>query len=125
MGNAKPGHTSVDTQIESNIVPSLKIHPRRSLFQHDQHIEQFILIWLDKSSQENSLHSLHTKTLLKQINNDRCLFFDDIDLCLSNIDVLKKENKKMIVVISGSFAKEILSKNKDLPTMNIFCQDYN
>lgn len=125
MGNAKPGHTNVDTQIESNIVPSPKIHPRRSLFQHDQHIEQFILIWLDKSSQENSLHSLHTKTLLKQINNDRCLFFDDIDLCLSNIDVLKKENKKMIVVISGSFAKEILSKNKDLPTMIIFCQDYN
>ena len=124
MGNANRGQP-VDTQIRSSVSSSSNSPPRRSIFQNDQRIDPFILIWLDESSQENSLHSLYTRSLLKQINDEHCLFFDKVDLFLSEIDKLKNENKKLLVITSGSFVKQILPNIKDLPTVIIFCRDYN
>ena len=102
--------------------------PKRciSLTPHDEKINQFTLIWLDEKSNENSLDSLRTKTLLRQINNDQCLFFDDANMFLNEIEKMHYESKKMLVVISGSFAKTILPKTQEtISTIIIFCGNYN
>lgn len=123
MGNANH-RKKIDNQIEPTGIPSSKSPSRRSHFQYDQRTGESILIWLDSGSQENSLQSLHTRALLKQINNDRCLFFDRVDPFLSTMAELQSGNKNIICVISGSFAKEVIPKNIDIVRMIIFCQDY-
>ncbi|CAF4127346.1 unnamed protein product, partial [Rotaria sp. Silwood1] len=43
------------------------------LLDDDENYELFTIVWLDQISNTNSLDSLRTKTLLKQINNnDNC-----------------------------------------------------
>ena len=66
-------------------------------------IDPFTLIWLDEKSNENTLDALHTKSLLRQINNDFCFFFDNPNIFLYEIEKMHHENKKILVVMSGSF----------------------
>ncbi|CAF5139679.1 unnamed protein product, partial [Rotaria sp. Silwood1] len=56
------------------------------LLDDDENYELFTIVWLDQISNTNSLDSLRTKTLLKQINNnDNCFFYNDINLFLDDI----------------------------------------
>ncbi|CAF1479685.1 unnamed protein product [Didymodactylos carnosus] len=72
-------------------------------------------IWLDDSSQENSLDSLRIQTLFREINNDNYLFFDRSDKFLFEIEKLTMKHIKLLVVMSESLVKEVLPKiNKDI-----------
>jgi archaellum biogenesis ATPase FlaH len=92
---------------------------------HNQRKDQFSLVWLDETSQHISLDSLRTKMLLLEINNNDCLFFDDSDKFLTEIERIKTKNTKLLVVMSGSFAKQVLSAVKDISTIIIFCTNTN
>ncbi|CAF3268740.1 unnamed protein product [Rotaria sp. Silwood2] len=92
----------------------------------EKQTDPFMLIWLDEKSNENTLDTLRTKTLFRQINNDLCLFFDNPNIFLHEIEKLHHENKKVLLVVSGSLAKMILSRTVDtIATIIIFCSNYN
>jgi tetratricopeptide (TPR) repeat protein len=114
---------SKQAQNETNVLPpSNPISICRS-HSNEERSEQFILIWLDGYCEENSLDTLRTKTLFRQLS-DRCLFFNRTDLFLNEIGKIKSENKKILVIVSGLFAKEILPKTKEiLSTIIIFCRN--
>jgi predicted negative regulator of RcsB-dependent stress response len=118
---------SANQQIQSDSIISSNLPSRRCLSLNDERMEPFTLIWLDESAQENSLDSLRTQTLFREINNDICLFFDEPDQFLSDIERMITERKKLLVVMSGSFAKEVLPKIKfdSISTIIIFCGNYN
>ena len=84
--------------------------------------EQFILVWLDRDALKHSLDSLRTKTLLQRLNKNHCSFFDKVECCLSEIKELCSNNKKIFLVVSGSFASQILPEIKEtISTVIIFC----
>ncbi|CAF1352734.1 unnamed protein product [Rotaria sp. Silwood1] len=98
------------------------------LLDDDENYELFTIVWLDQISNTNSLDSLRTKTLLKQINNnDNCFFYNDINLFLDDINEKIKFENKILLVVSGSFAERILSISTKLDatisTIIIFCND--
>ncbi|CAF1042827.1 unnamed protein product [Rotaria sordida] len=113
-------------QIQCDPHISLNTLPRHNLSLNEERIEPFNLIWLDEHSQDNSLDSLRTQTLFREMNNDNCLFFDRSDQFLFEIEKLTMEHRKLLVVMSGSFAKEVLSKiHNNISTIVIFCRNYN
>ena len=90
---------------------------------NDESIDQFTLIWLDGAALKDSLDSLRTKTLLRQLNNNHCLFFDDVKLFLLELERLKNTDHKILLIVSGFFAEEILSQTRDtIAAIIIFCR---
>ncbi|UJR08045.1 hypothetical protein I4U23_012322 [Adineta vaga] len=92
----------------------------------DETIDSFTLIWLDIQSKGNDLDSLRTKRLLLEINQ-KCLFYDDCQLFFHDIDQMKFENKKVLLIVSGSFIELVLSRSgiKTIISMIIiFCRHY-
>ena len=125
MGKSN-GKISADKHIQCDPFISTNIAPPRCLSFNDEPFEPFTLIWLDESSQENSLDSLRTQTLFREINNDNCLFFDKPDRCLLEIEKMTMDHKKLLVVMSGSFAKEVLPQlHNQISIVIIFCGNYN
>ena len=117
------GHRAVKLN-KNNRLASKTSNRCRSL--NGERLDPFVLIWLDEKSTENSLDTLHTKTLLRQINNDGCLFFDNPDIFLREVEKTHQENKRIIAVVSGSLAKMVLPKTKEIiSTVIIFCSNYN
>jgi hypothetical protein len=112
-------------QIQCEPSISSKTLSRHYLALNNQRIYQFSLVWLDETSQHSSLDSLRTRMLLLEINNNNCLFFDDPDKFLIEIERIKTKNTKLLVVMSGSFAKQVLPAVKDIPTIIIFCANNN
>jgi len=124
MGISSPKSAGY-TQLQSESSMSSNTLSRGNSALNNQHIDQFSLIWLDEKSHHSSLDSLRTKMLLLEINNNDCLFFDDTDKFLLEIQRIKNKNRKLLVVMSGSFAKQILSSVNDIPTIIIFCKNNN
>lgn len=86
----------------------------------------FTLIWLDEKSNENTLDTLRTKILLRQLNNDHCVFIDHVSTFFLTIERLKLENRKILVIVSGSLAKTVLPVIQEtVSTTIIFCNNYN
>ena len=99
----------------------------RCLSLNDERTEPFSLIWLDENALTGSLDTLRTKTLFFQISNNNSQFFDGISDFFKEIDKIKIEHRKILVVMSGSLAKDVLPKIPQdiIPTVIIFCRDYN
>ncbi|CAF1393953.1 unnamed protein product [Adineta steineri] len=112
---------------EEILIDDLSLKPIKRCFSlQEEKNKELILIWLDEKSGDDTLDTLRTKTLLRQINNDHCLFFNQINPFLNQIEILKNKNMKILVVISGSFAQIILPKIHDIiSTIIIFCGNYN
>jgi hypothetical protein len=129
---------------ERQEIPSTELTAalKRSISAKDVRNEDYTLIWLDHSANENRIDSLRTRTLLKQVNNDNCEFFDNADKFLSRMEAMNYQKLKTLVIMSGRFSKDILlttkpsddtadqfgktSTNRDLlPSVIIFCSDYN
>jgi len=118
MGNS----SNKQIECESSSVPN-SVQSRHCIL-NDELIDQFTFIWLDNNALENSLDSLRTKTLLRQLNNNHCLFFNNVELFLSEIERLKTTNKKILLIVSGLFAKEVLSQTTDIiSSIIIFCRN--
>ncbi|CAF2678496.1 unnamed protein product [Rotaria sp. Silwood2] len=75
---------------------------RRHVHCEDEFIVQLTLIWLDESANEYSFDSLRTKALLRDISNNNCLFIDDANEFQRIIEKMKREQRKILVVISES-----------------------
>ena len=89
--------------------------------------EPFSLIWLDENALDNSIDALRIQVLLRQISNDNCLSFDQLDPFISEIEKMTMEHKKFLVVMSSTFAKKVLPKIRvyGISTAIIFCQNYH
>ncbi|CAF0979839.1 unnamed protein product [Adineta steineri] len=113
-------------QIENNSPsPSTNSSLSRRLLNNES-IDQFILIWLDHNALENSLDSLRTKTLIHELNNNHCLFFNDVNLFLVEIERLRNNDKQILLIVSGKFADKIPLHNIDIiATIIIFCGNSN
>ncbi|CAF1461271.1 unnamed protein product [Adineta steineri] len=107
---------------------------KRSISERDIRNEHYKIIWLDQNVNDNKSDSMRTKMLLKNINNDQCSFFDDKDKFITAIQSASNQQLKTLLIVSGQYAKDILSQsvssslqriNEKLPSVIIFCQDYN
>lgn len=68
----------------------------------------FTLIWLDQNCQKNSLDSLRTRTILREINsNKNCLFYNDVELFLQDIQNNIFNENKILLIISGLYAENL------------------
>lgn len=124
MGNQTTKSNQINHPNQNNLCIETK--PSRTSVFDGENVDSYVLIWLDEQSSENTLDSLRTKALLRQLNNDHCLFFDNVDLFLNEIEKMIHDNKKILVVVSGSLAKTILPTTKEtVSTIIIFCQNYN
>lgn len=93
----------------------------------DDILDSFTLIWLDKTCKEDSFDSLRTRTLLKQNNENNCLFYDQIHLFLNDIEEKKLFQIKCILITSGYFAEIIFKQSiaEKFRWIIIFCNDLN
>ncbi|CAF0943229.1 unnamed protein product [Adineta steineri] len=95
---------------------------------NEERRESFYLIWLDECAKNESLESLRTQALLREINHDNCLFFNQPDQFFVQIRELEERQQQLLVVISGSLAEELLPKLRSIdsiPIIIIFCANYN
>jgi tetratricopeptide (TPR) repeat protein len=119
MGNSNIKHEEEIELTSSNNSQRLQIDF------DDKHIDKLTLIWLDANAQEYSPDSLHTKALIQEISNHNCLFFDQSDQFLMEINKMKDENRNLLVVMSGSYANEILSSRQNtIGKIIIFSRNY-
>jgi tetratricopeptide (TPR) repeat protein len=120
MGN----QNTSETQNQSHVIPSSISSSSRRFNANDGYSDEYILIWLDGNCDVNSLDALRTKTLFRNLNKNRCSFINNINLFFTEIEKIKNENKKILVVVSGAFALEIISKtNEIISAIIIFCGD--
>ncbi|CAF1539934.1 unnamed protein product [Rotaria magnacalcarata] len=124
MGHSASKLNRTGQQFKSDVFNSKKLS-RCSLL-NEEKVDPFMLIWLNEKSNHNTLDVLRTKTLLRQINNDHCLFFDNSNIFLNEIENTHYKYKKILAIVSGSFAKMILPKTTEIiSTIIIFCSNYN
>ncbi|CAF1272174.1 unnamed protein product [Adineta steineri] len=88
-------------------------------------IDQYTLIWLDHSALDNSLDSLRTKTLFREVSDAPCLFSNSVESFLLKIQELRNQEIKILIIVSGSFAKEILPDTRNNFRIIIFCRNSN
>ena len=123
MGNKQSYTTNSEETVSHDIKNSNELL-QRSLNCEDNSFERYMLIWLDKKSNDNTLDTLRTKTLLRQLNNNRCLFYNDVNIFLNEYEQLLVAKEKILLIISGSFAEQILPQISNIPTIIIFCSNY-
>ncbi|CAF1081281.1 unnamed protein product [Rotaria sp. Silwood1] len=130
MGNSNSENVTSE-QTTCNTVKSTDSIPRRChhTFVNNEPIEPITIIWLDPHAKEDIVESLDTRSLLLKINNKKdCLFFDEIQQCVSAIKKIVDEQKALLIVTSRSFASEILLQMKTIKyniSTIIFCENYN
>ncbi|CAF3950934.1 unnamed protein product, partial [Adineta steineri] len=121
--NKKPcEEKQTDQLIISNVAS------RHSSSVNEERRESFYLIWLDECAKNESLESLRTQALLREINHDNCLLFNQPDQFFVQIRELEERQQQLLVVISGSLAEELLPKLRSIdsiPIIIIFCANYN
>jgi len=122
MGNSNIKH---EEEIEFTSLISSNSPQHRQVHFDDKHTDKLTLIWLDEKAQEYTPDSLHTKALLQQISNHNCLFFDKSNEFLMKMKKMKNKNRKVLVVMSGSYKNQILSsKQNTIGKIIIFSRNY-
>ncbi|CAF3819064.1 unnamed protein product [Adineta steineri] len=86
-----------------------------------------LLIWLDENSNKFSLDIEYTKNIFCKIYPGSCVFYDQSHQFLTDIHNEKFQNNKILLIISGSLAKQVLHKINIfiVPVVIIFCSNYN
>ena len=126
MGSQTSKHELLNNNSQCNTIQCANDSSSYRLRFTDETFDLFTLIWLDRNSNENDLESLNTKRLLIEINQD-CLFYDNCNLFFNDINQMKFENKKILLIVSGSFVQNVLSKyniKNSISIIIIFCRHY-
>ncbi|CAF1433687.1 unnamed protein product [Adineta steineri] len=118
MGNSK------SKEIKTNSIDISNVHFYDRLQNSTNETnKEFVLIWVDEKCKENNLDTLRTQILLKQINNNNCLFFDNCQHFFLEIDRIRNENFRILVILSGSLTKILPKTQNIISTIIIFCED--
>ena len=118
--------TRICEENQTDPVNMSNIPPRLFVSLNQERIETFHLIWLDECAKDESLQSLRTQALFREINHDNCLFFNQSDPFFVQIKELQKKNEKVLLIISGSLVKKFLQDLRSIdsiPIIIIFCAD--
>ncbi|CAM4904932.1 unnamed protein product [Rotaria socialis] len=89
----------------------------------EQNLEDITLIWLD-SNIDDSSDSLHTQSLLDDLNND-VLLYTDSELCINCIRAIIKE--RVFVIVAGTLSQSVLPQLHSLAVVTaifIFCNGH-
>jgi tetratricopeptide (TPR) repeat protein len=115
------------TESETTVVNETSEQQRHSHHSITETIDQrYSLIWLDEHSNTFSLDTEYTKNILCKFNPQCCSFYVESDEFLNDIQTGKYGNNKILLIVSGSLAEQLLPKIKSsVPVVIIFCGNYN
>jgi len=112
---------------ETNIVYETSEQQRHFPHSTTERIDQrYSLIWLDENSNKFSSDTEYTKNILCKFNPQCCSFYVESDKFLNDVRTGKYTNNKILLIVSGSLAEQLLPKIKYIvPVVIIFCANYN
>ncbi|CAF1128419.1 unnamed protein product [Adineta ricciae] len=88
--------------------------------------QHYLLCWLDEHSNDLSLDTECTKVMLSKFYRECWKFYTQANEFLTDIQGRTHEIDKILLVVSGALAEEVLPQVKNIvPVVIIFCSNYS